>query len=124
MPKSKQEPTVPFSIRLTVAEHAQLKRLSGGMSMAAYARETLLGEQVSEREIRSRSPAADRVLLAQLLAMLGQCDLAERLLDLAQAARMGPAPLPPELETQVLSAYMEVISMKTMLMQALGIQED
>lgn len=120
----KQERTVPFSLRLTKAEHAQLKRLSAGMSMAAYARQKLLGGNEAKRQTRGKFPVADHAMLGKLLAKLGQSDLAANMAELTQAARSGSMPLTPESDAFLRAAHREILTMKKMLMAALGIREE
>ncbi len=122
--QQKQEETVPFSLRLTLAEHERLKRLSAGMSMAAYTRKRLFGENAPQRQTRGKFPVADHATLGRLLAKLGQSSLASNLAELVIAARSGSLPLTPETDAFLHAAHREVLTMKKMLMSALGIREE
>ena len=124
MRKHKQEKTVPFSLRLTEAEHAQLKRQSAGLSMAAYVRVRLFGDNEAKRITRGKFPVQDQKMLGQLLAKLGQSSLPGHLAELSDAARSGSLPLTPETDAFLRAAHREILTMKKMLMVALGIRED
>jgi len=58
----------PVTFRPTEEERTMLKENAVGMSQSAYIRERLFGNRVSKRVV----PEADRVLLAQILARLGE----------------------------------------------------
>jgi len=120
----KQEETVPFSLRLTKAEHARLKSLSAGKSMAAYARQNLLGGNETKRTTRGKFPVKDQQALAKVLAKLGASPLATGVMGLFDLARSGSMPLTPETDAVLRAAHRDIVAMKKMLMTALGIQED
>lgn len=113
----------PFSIRLTRAERTELERLAGGEPLGAFARAQLLSGKVQPRRTRGKAPVRDHKALAQLLGKLGQSRLASNLNQLARAAHSGSLPLTPETEQALQAAYREILAMKQLLMQALGIEE-
>ncbi|MBK76767.1 MAG: hypothetical protein CME85_14960, partial [Henriciella sp.] len=58
----------PFSLRLTKAERARLERDAGSLSLNAYIRERLFGEDVSPRRRVKKAPVQDKQELAKVLA--------------------------------------------------------
>ena len=72
----------PISFRPTEDEREQLLRDANGMSQSAYIRQCLFGKKVSKRVV----PDADRLLLAQILAKLGESRIANNLNQIAYHA--------------------------------------
>ncbi len=112
----------PLSIRLTEAEHAVLKRKAGNKPLATYAREQLVGEALSKRKAVKKAPEIDKLLLAQILGVLGKSELAKALCLLAVAAESGSAVLDEETDTQVKEACVDIRDIRIILIKALGLR--
>lgn len=120
-PASKKRPA-PLSVRLSDEQRNQLKQMSGNMTVNAYIVMRLFGEDAPKK--RARRITQDILLLSQILAKLGQSGLHSDLSTLAEAAKGGALHVSPEVEEQLVVACSNVTSMKSMLMQSIGIQED
>jgi len=120
-PASKKRPA-PLSIRLSDEQRSQLKQIAGNMTVNAYIIMRLFGEDATKK--RARRITEDILLLSQILAKLGQSGLHSNLHTLAESAKHGALQVTPEVEEQFVIACTDVASMKSMLMQSIGIQED
>lgn len=119
--KIKKKRPAPLSIRVTEEQRARLKKRAGNMTVNAYILWRLFGDDAPKG--RSRHVAGDILLLSQILAKLGQSGVSPNLQALAQSAQCGALHVTPEVETELSQACADVRSMKTMLMQAIGIKE-
>ncbi len=119
--------TIPFSIRLTPAERADLERRAGKQALGDYIRERLFGTASRPNQIaisaKPRAVTAEREMLAAVLARLGQSDLARSMAALARSANIGALPVSPEIEATLGQACQHIAAMKSALMAALGIKE-
>ena len=119
-PKKSRPP--PFSIRLSESERARLIAEAKGIPLGAYIKAKALGEPpLSIR--RSGLAVEDRRALAQALALLGRSHIAGNLNQLAHAANIGALPMTPETESDLRSTLDAVRSMRSLLLQALGMKE-
>ena len=75
----------PITFRPTDEERAMLKADAGVMSQSAYIRKCLFGKKATKRVV----PEADRVLLAQILAKLGETRIPNNLNQIAYHANCG-----------------------------------
>ena len=82
--KTRKYPS-PISFRPTEKEREQLILDAGGMSQSSYIRECLFWRRVSKRVV----PHVDQVLLAQILATLGESRIANNLNQIAHQANSG-----------------------------------
>lgn len=112
----------PFSLRLSPEERAALERSAGNVSLGAYIRSRLFEESIAPRRA-IRSPRPDSALLARVLAELGNSRLANNLNQLAKAANTGSLPVTPETEATLREAYTTVLTMRKLLVAALGLRE-
>lgn len=119
--------TIPFSIRLTPGERTELERRAGKQALGDYIRERLFGTASRPNQVVSRAKpravAADKEVLATVLARLGQSDLARSMAALAHSARLGTLPVSPEIEATIGRACQHIATMKSALMAALDIKE-
>jgi len=125
----------PYSLRLTWDERAALDRMAGKLPLSTYIRSVLFAAQPAKLHAsnkrqtrfgprtRRAAPTADKQLLAQILAKQGQRKSGNSLSILADAARAGALYVSPEVQAAILTACDENAQIKTMLMQALNIQE-
>ncbi|PCH98512.1 MAG: hypothetical protein COB76_06980 [Alphaproteobacteria bacterium] len=110
-----------FPIRFSEAERAELERRSGDMALGAYIKAELFSDSVKPRR-GSRSPTKDNASLAQVLAMIGQSKVGDRLEILSTAVKNGSLFLNDEVVSDIQTACAEVHAMRSMLMKALGFQ--
>lgn len=111
----------PISLRMTFEEKANLEKAADGMSLSAYIRWKLFDPTSPPPQRRGAFPVKDFRALAQLLAMLGQSRLANNMNQLAKAANSGSLPVTPETEAALLTAVREVAHMRSLLIEALGV---
>ena len=114
-----QEPTRPFSIRLTVTERQKLKQAAGKRPVGVYIREKLFdGETVKRRARRSIEP--DSEAIARLAGLLGQSRIANNLNQLAKLANVGNLPVDDEVKVDLVEACEHVSEIRSVLLKALG----
>lgn len=116
--RRRSEDTRPFSIRLTAAERAQLKRQAGRRPLGQHIRTVLLGDGASKRQV-SRRPQIDDQQLAALLFGLGQSRLSSNLNQLAKSANMGTLDVDEDIRRELQHACAAVIAMREALLIAL-----
>lgn len=114
---------VPFSLRLSFEERAQLEQDAAGQPLGAYMREQLLGEKKSPRRPRGKFPVKDHAALGRVLAALGQSRIANNLNQLARAVNTGSLPVSPDTEDALREACQDVRAMRHDLLLALGIRQ-
>ena len=114
LPKKK---TNPLSIRLSFQERKQLETMAGKTPLSIYVRNRLFSksQQVTNE---------DQKHLAQILAKLGQSNMAAHLRELTQQARSGSLALTPEIIAKLDQACKDILEIKSILMKALRIKED
>lgn len=110
----------PFSLRLTFEERARLERDAAGMSLGAYIRGRLFGENANPRKTRGKTPVKDHEALGRVLGALGGSRLSQNLNQLARAVNTGSLPVTPETERDLLEACAAVALIRADLMRALG----
>ena len=110
----------PITFRPTEEEREMLKRDMGGMSQSAYIRKCLFGHKASKRVL----PGADRVLIAQILARLGETRIANNLNQIAYHANCGSLLLDDVTIEEINEACLHVAWMRVTLLQALGLKPD
>lgn len=119
-PRAKPKCPPPFSLRLSFEERARLVRDAAGMSLGAYIRERLFGEDVAPRKTRGKFPVKDHEALGRVLGALGSSRLSSNLNQLAKAANTGSLPVTPETEAELREACAAVLVMREELLLALG----
>jgi hypothetical protein len=117
--QDKSKPAPPFSLRLTVGERAKLELMANGMSLGAYIRKRLFGDDAEPRKSRQRRPTVDRIALARALSILGNSRLASNLNQIAKGINNGTLPMGPDLEAELVSACADIQTMRDELMRAL-----
>ena len=126
--KRKRKPPPPFSIRFTEEERARLDQDAGTLSLAAYIRLKLFDgidpPPTKRKPTRRRyAPSAELAVVAQMLAGLGESQLALNLRQIARAAIAGSLPVIPELEQELHETCAAVQAMRRDLIEALGIKD-
>lgn len=119
-PKSKRKryPS-PITFRPTEEEREMLKSDAGGMSQSAYIRQCLFGKKASKRLV----PEVDRILLAQILARLGETRIPNNLNQIAYHANCGSLVLDDVTIEELNEACLHVSWMRTQLIEALGLKD-
>lgn len=122
MSKTKTNPKIPFSLRLTTEEHATLKQAAGDVSMANFARARLFDGKSILRKKRGLRPVKDRQALGRVLGRLGVSNVSQNLHILAEAAKTGCLVVDSKTQRELLEACAEIKAMRCELMLALGMR--
>lgn len=117
---SKNSRPAPVSVRLNSVELEALQRRAGGIPLSTYMKQAALGPDGPAAGRGSRAPKADHVVIAQVLARLGQAGLADSLRRLARQADDGTLYLGEETRDRLLEACEDVRAMRVLLLKALG----
>lgn len=124
MTKTKISKTKPLSVRFTEEEHAALEAAAKHKSKSAFVRDCALRE--ANHKLRRRKdiyiPSKQRSQIAQVLALLGRSATAANLADINRLAQMGALPLSPEIQAQIREACNEIVEIRKLLLQALGLK--
>lgn len=115
--------TAPVSLRMTFEEKARLEKDAAGMSLAAYIRWRLFDPANPPPRKRSKTPVKDHEAVSQLLGLLGQSRLANNVNQLARSAHSGSLPLTPDTEKALNDAASDIATMRSLLIQALNLEE-
>lgn len=115
--ESKRSPKTigTISLRVSANERRLLERAAGDATLSAYVRGRLFGQPANGR--------ADRALLTKLLSALGQTNLARDLSELQWAEEDGLLVLDDESTTMLRQACADIATMRSALVQALGLRE-
>ena len=117
--KPKKNADHRITIRITEDEFNQLVVNSEGMSHSAHIRRCTFGNKTSKRVV----PEADRLLLAQILAKLGESRIANNLNQIAYHANCGSLVLDDVTIEEINEACFQVAWMRTQLIEALGLKD-
>lgn len=112
---------VPFSLRLSFEERAQIEKEAAGMPLGRYIRDKVLDGKARPRRTRGRFPVKDHEALGRVLGLLGGSRLSSNLNQIARAVHTGSLPVTPETEAAIKIACREVRQMRQDLLKALGI---
>ncbi|WP_145976983.1 plasmid mobilization protein [Leisingera aquaemixtae] len=107
-------------MRLTSEERARLEELAAGTTLSAYIRACVFAKEEKRRRHRPKSVVTDKKAAAEALAMLGQSRIASNLNQLAYHANIGALMIGEREKAQIAEAYAHVLSIRSLLMQALG----
>lgn len=122
--KPKQRASSPrITLRLTDDELKKLKHAASGVSISAYIRKQLFGNEACLRKVRSRVPVKDQQALAQLLGMLGNSRMANNLNQIAYEANCGSLLMDQATEDEIKMACASIAWMRVKLIEALGIKD-
>lgn len=113
--------TPPFSLRLTAAERSRLEQEAGSLSLGAYIRHRLLGDNAPDVRRHRRRPVQDHEALGRVLGELGKSRLANNLNQLAKAVNSGSLPVTRETEEALRAACASVLDLRKILLEALGL---
>ena len=115
---------VPFSLRLSFEERAQIEKEAAGMPLGRYIRDKVLDGKARPRRTRGRFPVKDHEALGRVLGLLGGSRLSSNLNQIARAVHTGSLPVTPETEAAIKIACREVRQMRKDLLQALGLSPE
>jgi len=118
----KKKTCPPISIRVTAEERARLEQEAGERTLSAYCRARLFGTKDSRGP--DRKPSSDAVLLARILAQLGQSAVPANLAVIADAIRSGTLDADAALLARVEDACAFIIAMRAELIRALGLKPE
>jgi len=111
------------TLRLTDDELKKLKHAASGVSISAYIRKQLFGNEASLRKVRSRVPVKDQQALAQVLGLLGESRMANNLNQIAYEANCGSLLMDQATEDEIKMACASIAWMRVKLIEALGIKD-
>ncbi|MEM7775924.1 MAG: hypothetical protein AAF732_09970 [Pseudomonadota bacterium] len=109
----------PLSLHLSDKERATLKARAGAQNLHAYIRARLL----AANDNAPANDKEDRRQLAQILAKLGQGEIAANLRSLADAANSGTLVMDQATGEAIQRACADIAEIKSLLMRALRIKE-
>ena len=123
--KSRKRPP-PISIRFSNEERDRLDQDRKQLSISAYIRQKLFGNEVSARPKRyikkQREPNIDHTEIARLLGTFGQSELARSIITLSMAAQAGDLDTSPEVFCKLEQACDDIHEIKIALIMALGVK--
>ena len=114
----------PFCIRLSDIERSTLENAANGIHLSKYIKSVLFDRELPQVKRRNTTPVKDHQKLAKLLAELGKSRIASNLNQLAKAANSGSLPVTPDVLKALNDAAQAILSMRFMLMQALGLKRE
>lgn len=120
--KSAKKYSPRITLRITEEELTRLKRAAEGVSISAYIRKQLFGDQVSLRKTRSRVPVKNQKALAQVLGKLGETRIANNLNQIAYEANCGSLLMDQQTEEELKIACAHIAWMRVKLIEALGLK--
>ncbi|MEM8754180.1 MAG: plasmid mobilization relaxosome protein MobC [Pseudomonadota bacterium] len=110
----------PVTLRMTPEERARLEELAAGMTLSAYIRACVFGEETKRRKARPKSVVADKKAAAEALALLGQSRIASNLNQLAHHANIGVLIVGDEEKAEIAEANAHLKAIRSLLTTALG----
>lgn len=114
---------MPFSLRFSAEDRRRLEHDAAGMSLASYIRWRVFDPLSPPPRHRGKAPVKDHQALSGLLAQLGQSRLSNNLNQLARAVNTGSLPVSPDVEAELRHAAAEIVAMRALLIEALGLKE-
>lgn len=122
--QKKTKKTAPrITLRLTEEENSRLKNLSQGITVSAYIRKCVFGENTTRRKHRSYRPVQDQESMAKALGLLGQSRIANNLNQLAHQANMQSLVMDEVTLEKINEAAFHIAYMRTELIRALGLKD-
>jgi len=115
--------SAPFSIRLTPAERKRLEEDAAGEPLGAYAKKALFAP-TTKAAARRTMIENHRVLIAQVLAMVGSSGIADSLTTMAVAIKMGTLKDQAEALEVLHEANDELAEIRSELLKALDIRKE
>lgn len=123
MSEKRNNPFSPICLRVSPEEKARLEHDAGNMTLSAYIREKVLGENAAPRKRRMTRPIKDHKIIAQLFALIKQTQCWNNLNQIAKAINSNTWMITPESEKALRDACKAIIEIRSLLMKALGLRE-
>lgn len=114
--------STPFSIRLTPAERARLEEDATGEPLGAYVKKTLFAP-TTKAAARRAMIDNHRVLIAQVLSMVGSSGIGDALTSMAIAIKLGTVADDQEILDALNGAQDELSEIRSELLKALDIRK-
>lgn len=114
----------PVTVRLKPEERERLEQAADDLSLSAYIRLCLFGDDAPAHRTRGKRPVKDYQALAQLMGMLGRSNLPNNINQLAKAANQGDVLLPDDAHHDLKTAALEIAAIRLLLIKALGLKDD
>ena len=117
----KNKKPVPFSLRLSHDERAQLDAEAGNIPLGAYIRMKLLKNPKPRRKQsrKKKPPVKDHITLSKLLATFGASRIGNNLNQIAKSMNSGSWIVSPKTEALLQDACKAVIEIRTILIRVL-----
>lgn len=112
-----KEKTYPFTLRLTAAQRAVIKRKAGDMPLGEYIRQSALNEPIETVQL---SKTQEQMVARWVLGNMGKDRCCENLGQIADAAQQGLVVLSPEESAVVVQACADIAAIRHKLMRILG----
>lgn len=113
----------PLSVRFTDEERALLESKAGDLTLSAYIRLAVLGEDAPKHRTRSKKSVKDFEALGQVLGALGRSNVPNNLNQLTKAVNRGDLPLADDVALDLKQAAFEIATIRHLLMTALGLKD-
>lgn len=117
MLKENRTKTVLF--RLSESEHERLVRAAGDLTLSAYLRAVLLGNELQKVRM-NKKPVKDYTQLSQALNLMMQSRLSPNINQIAKAVNCGMVIMPDEAIVTLEEAQAELSEIRHLLLTALG----
>jgi len=113
----------PLSVRFTDEERAVLEKKAGDLTLSAYIRLAVLGDDAPKQRTRSKKSVQDFEALGQVLGALGRSNIPNNLNQLTKAVNRGDLPLADDIALDLKQAAFEIAAIRHLLMTALGLKD-
>lgn len=123
-PRNKADYPSPVTLRLKPDERELLENRAGDLTLSAYMRLCLFGDDIPTQRTRGKQPVKDYQALGQLLGVMGRSNLANNLNQLSKAVNQGNLPLSRDAEMHLKQAAFEIAAMRLILIKALGLRDN
>lgn len=110
------------TVRFSRDDYQRLQELADGAALSVYLRAVALAQELPKRKHRSVASIKDKQAIAQVLGLLGQSRIANNLNQLAYHANIGSLVIDDDAKAQISEAYDYVVSMRKLLLKALGVR--
>jgi len=120
MSKKKSNPFSPICLRVSPEEKDRLEHDAGNMTLSAYIREKVLGENAAPRKRRMTRPIKDHIIIAQLFALIKQTQNWNNLNQIAKAINSNTWMVTPESEKALQEACKAIIEIRLTLPEKNG----
>ena len=121
MPEKKKSELSPLCVRVSPEERAWLEHNAGSMTISAFIRWLIFGDNATPRKRRIKRPIKDYIALAQIFALIKQTQAWNNLNQIARGINSNTWIVTPETEKLLQEACKAIIEIRDMLMKALGL---